>query len=60
MVNFKSYKKLVVKDITVLKNKDDNRPQEDDIFIVINICSIRRKDGKKSDGWTKQYNIEES
>ena len=28
----------------------------DDIFIVINICSVRRKDEKK----TKQYNNEES
>ena len=29
----------------------------DGIIIVINICSVRQKDGKK---WTKQYNNEES
>ena len=30
-------------------------------LIVINICSVRRKDGKKYRriGWTKQYNNEE-
>ena len=29
----------------------------DGLIIVINVCSVRRKDGKK---WTKQYNNEES
>ena len=41
-------------------NKDDHRSYElsvVDIIIVINICSVIRKDGKK---WTKQYINEES